>query len=296
MTGDYVPNQEIPVLAKRVYELSVLKPAELEERRWEALAILNAVYSSATPEGVAAAQNDKVKRWGKEIEAAGLLSRFDPKWHLKTDDGKPPVAQIALASALGNKSRDIRTRLQALQFIPEKDRPALVDMVKALEDEAWRGAKGEARDQFLDTMKKISKTWFENPWLTVLPYDGNPPPVSIMIENQGETHDGGWYDDPSDDTEWEKLKFGWREAIRTWNPTFLRDNPVSQFYLGVTNAAQQSFEAAANVAEGGKKAAEATGKILGWIPYVVTAIGAVGLASWALSFASSREQSARDSK
>ena len=134
-------------------------------------------------------------------------------------------------------------------------------------------------------MRSRSKTWFEDPWLTVLPYDGNPPPVSIMIENQGATHDGGWYDDPSDDTEWEKIKFGWQEAIRTWDVSFLRDNPASQFYLGVTNAASQAVETAASVAEGGKKAVEATSKILAWLPYIATGIAMLGVSTWAVTLA-----------
>ncbi len=45
-------NKDIAVLAKKVYELSVLSPAELDARKWEALLILNAVYSSATQAGI----------------------------------------------------------------------------------------------------------------------------------------------------------------------------------------------------------------------------------------------------
>lgn len=277
-------NQEIPVLAKKVYELSALKPAELEKRKWEALAILNAVYSSATPAGVAAAQAEKMTRWGKQIEAAGLLSRLDPQWHLRTDDGKPPAVKPALESAADNQSRDIRTRLQALLFVPEQDRPALADVVRALEDEAWRGATGDARDQFLNTMREVSKEWFKDPWTTILPFKGSPP-VSILIENQGETHDGGWYDDPSDDTALEKLYFGWKDAIRTWDVTFLRDNPVSQFYLGVSNVASEAADAAGSVAKGSKEGVEALGKILKWAPWVAAGVGTIGLTTWVVRIA-----------
>ena len=45
-------NKDIAVLAKKVYELSVLSVDALEARKWEALLILNAVYSSATPKGI----------------------------------------------------------------------------------------------------------------------------------------------------------------------------------------------------------------------------------------------------
>ncbi len=278
-------NQEIPILAKKIYELSALPADELEARKWEALLILNAAYSSATTEGIEKAKAEMEARWGDKMRAEGIVARLHPKWHLRTDDGRPPVMRIVLESAMNNPYRDLRTRLQALQFIPENERGPLTDVVRAFEDECWRGAKGEARDKFLDVMRSRSKTWFKDPWLTVLPYDGNPPPVSILIENQGTTHDGGWYDDPSDDTEWEKIKFGWQEAIRTWDVSFLRDNPVSQFYLGVSNAANQAVETAADVAEGGKKAVEATAKILAWLPYIATGIAVLGVSTWAVTIA-----------
>ena len=83
-------NKDIAVLAKKVYELSVLPVDALDARKWEALLILNAVYSSATPEGIDKANTDKVARWGAAIEQEGILSRMHPKWHLRTDDGKPP--------------------------------------------------------------------------------------------------------------------------------------------------------------------------------------------------------------
>lgn len=46
------------------------------------------------------------------------------------------------------------------------------------------------------------------------PTDSHPQ-LSILIDNQGETHDGGIFDDPTDDTEWEKVKFAWSDVIRT---------------------------------------------------------------------------------
>jgi hypothetical protein len=75
-------------------------------------------------------------------------------------------------------------------------------------------------------------------------------PLSILIDNQGATHDGGIYDDPADDTEWEKLKFGWADAIRTWDITFLRDNPLAQLYTNVETAASKAAETAGDVAGG----------------------------------------------
>lgn len=48
-------NRDIDVFGRKVPELSTLTPEQLEDRKWEALLILNAVYSAATPGGVAAA-------------------------------------------------------------------------------------------------------------------------------------------------------------------------------------------------------------------------------------------------
>jgi hypothetical protein len=64
-------NKDIAVLAKKVYELSILPIADLDARKWEALLILNAVYSSALPEGVAKANADKEARWGDAIRKDG---------------------------------------------------------------------------------------------------------------------------------------------------------------------------------------------------------------------------------
>lgn len=275
-------NMDIAVLAKKVYELTTLSPQQLEERKWQALLILNAVYSSATPDGVAKANADKEARWGDAIRKEGIMSALHPKWHLRTDDGKPPVVKLALESALDNPFRDFRTRLQALQFIAPEDREPLTDVVRAFEADVYAGAKGDAREQFITTMRSISKEWFKDPWLTVLPYDGNPPPISIMIENQGETHDGGWHDDPSDDTEEEKIKFAWDDAIRTWDVSFLRDNPLSQLYLTVESAASTAVETAGDVASGANEAAKGIAVILKWAPYVAAGIVVLGLTTASL--------------
>ncbi len=60
-------NKDIAVLAKKVYELSVLPVETLDARKWEALLIPNAVYSSATPDGIDKANADKAARWGVQI-------------------------------------------------------------------------------------------------------------------------------------------------------------------------------------------------------------------------------------
>ncbi len=274
-------NKDIAVLAKKIYELSVLSPAELESQKWQALLLLNAVYSAATPAGVAAATADRVARWGAQITAEGILSALHPKWHLRTDDGKPPVARIALESALTNPHRDLRTRLAALQFIPPEERGPLDDLVRALAADAFSGATGDARTQYLDVMRGLSTTWFKQPWLTVLPREDDVPPLSILIENQGTTHDGGIYDaDPSDD-----YLLGWEHAIRTWNVDFLRDNPLAQLYNSVESAASTAAETAGAVVGGANEAVKGIGLILKWAPFALAGIGVVGLTALVLAAA-----------
>ena len=278
-------NKDIAVLAKKVYELSVLSPEQLDASKWEALLIVNAVYSSATPDGVAKANADKEARWGDAIRKEGLLSALHPKWHLRSDDGKPPVIKIALESAWDNPRRDLRTRLQALLFVPPADRAPLTDLVRALTADAFNHATGDARNAYLDVMRGISPTWTKDPWLTVLPHEDHSPPVLILIDNQGSTHDGGMYDDPADDSEWEKVKFGWADAIRTWDITFLRDNPLAQLYLGVESAAATVAETAGAVASGTNEAAKGIATLIKWAPYAAAGIAVVGLTAVALAAA-----------
>ena len=276
-------NKDIAVLAKKVYELSVLSPVELDARKWEALLILNAVYSSATPDGIDKANADKETRFGVQIKQEGILSMMHPKWHLRTDDGKPPAARFALESALSNPSRDLRARLATLQFIAPADRASLDDLARALVADAFNGAKGEAREQYLDVMHARSKTWSSQPWLIVIPYDGNPPAVMTLIDNQGSTHDGGIYDDPADDTEWDKLS--WANAVRTWNVDFLRDNPLAKLYVTVDTAVNKAVETAGEVAGGANEAAKGIAAILKWAPYVLAGIATIGLTAAVLAAA-----------
>lgn len=270
-------NRDIAVLARKVYELSVLTPAQLDDRKWEALLILNAVYSASTPDGVAAAHADKEARWGDAIRKEGLLAALHPKWHLRVDDGKPPVVKHALESALGNPHRDLRVRLQALQFIAPADRGPLTDLARALVADAYRGATGEARTRYVDVMRARSATWFRDPWLIVLPHGKDPPGVLILIDHQGSTHDGGLHDDAADDTEWEKLKFGWADAIRTWDVDFLRDNPLAQFYLGADAVADAAADVAGDLAGGVQDAAKGAAALLKWAPYVAAGVAVFGL-------------------
>lgn len=263
-------NRDIAVLAKKIYELSTLTPAALDERKWEALLIVSAVLSSATADGIARTNADKELRWGDAIRKEGLLAALHPKWHLRSDDGKPPVIKLALESALDNQNRDLRTRLQALQLIAPADREPLTDLARSLVADAFKGATGDARNQYVDVMRSRSSTWFREPWLIVLPYEGQPPGVLILIDNQGSTHDGGIHDDPSDDTEWEKTRFGWADAIRTWDGDFLRDNPLAKFYLGTQSTAE-------DIASGANDAVKGIATLLKWAPYAAAGIAVIGL-------------------
>ncbi len=276
-------NKDIAVLAKKVYELSVLPVAELDARKWEALLILNAVYSSATKDGIAKANADKEARWGDKIREEGILYMLHPKWHLRTDDGKSPAARFALQSALTNPSRDLRTRLAVLMLIPEADRGPLTDLVRALNADAWDGALTDARLEYGDVMRSIDKYWTKNPWLTVLPHEGRPP-ISILLDNQGVINDGSMWDkDPTDDP---LLASAWDNAIRTWDIDFLRDNPLAVLFTKVENAASNIVNTAGDVADGAQQAAKSLAKILAWAPYVVAGIGTLGLATLVLTAAS----------
>ena len=276
-------NKDIAVLAKKVYELSLLSPAELDARKWEALLILNAVYSSATQAGIDKANADKMARFGAQIEQEGILSKMHPKWHLRTDDGKPPAARFALETALSNPSRDLRARLATLQFIAPADRPPLDDLARAFIADAFAGAKGAAREQYIDVMRSRSATWFREPWPIVLPHEGTPPAVMILLDNQGTTHDGGIYDDPSDDTALDRMS--WAHAVRTWDVDFLRDNPLAKLYVNVDSAVNKVVDTAGDLAGGANEAARSLANILKWAPYVLAGIATVGVTAAVLAAA-----------
>jgi len=276
-------NKDIAVLAKKVYELSVLPVAELDARKWEALLILNAVYSSATKDGIAKANADKEARWGNQIREEGILYMLHPKWHLRTDDGKPPAARFALQSALTNPNRDLRSRLAALLLIPEPDRGPLADLVRALNADAWDGALTDARLRYSDVLRGIDRYWTKNPWLTILPHEGSPP-IMILIDNQGVINDGSIFDkDKADDP---LLAAAWDNAIRTWDIDFLRDNPLAVLFTNVESGASKIVDTAGEVADGTQQAAKSLAKILAWAPYVVAGIGTLGLATLVLTAAS----------
>jgi hypothetical protein len=196
-----------------------------------------------------------------------------PKWHLRTDDGKPPAARHALESALTNPTRDLRARLATLQFIAPADRPPLGDLARALITDAFTGAQGVARQQYLDAVARL-KTRFTDPWPIVLASEGELPPVMTLIDNQGGAlNDGGVFDDtPADDTPW-------AHAVRTWDVDFLRDNPLAQLYQGVGDG----VVTAGQFAQGANEAVKGIATLLKWAPYVLAGIGAIGATALVLA-------------
>lgn len=264
-------NKDVAVLGKKIYELSALSLDELEKVKWEALVLLTAVYGAATPSGIAGSNKERETRWSAKIKSEGLLSQLDPKWHLRTDDGKPPAVLPALVSAIDNPNRDMNSRLGVLLTVPETDREPLTDLVRSLSADAWARATGDARNKYVDVLRKIDPYWSKKPWLTVLPSKENNdyPPISILIDNPGETHDGGIHDNPEDDTLLEQ----WSNGIRTWDVDFLRDNPLAQLYTGASGISDDVLSGAGDVLSGAKDAAKSLAKIIAWAPVVLSGVG-----------------------
>jgi hypothetical protein len=59
-------------------------------------------------------------------------------------------------------------------------------------------------------------------------------------------HEAG--DDPSNDTKWEQLKFGWADAIKRWDGEILRTNPAAQFYLFAEKTAENTSKSVSTLA------------------------------------------------
>lgn len=264
-------NKDVAVLGKKIYELSALSLDELEKVKWEALVLLTAVYGAATPSGIAGSNKERETRWSAKIKSEGLLSQLDPKWHLRTDDGKPPAVLPALVSAIDNPNRDMNSRLGVLLTVPESDREPLTDLVRSLSADAWARATGDARNKYVDVLRKIDPYWSKKPWLTVLPSKENKdfPPISILIDNPGDTHDGGIHDNPEDDTLLEQ----WSNGIRTWDVDFLRDNPLAQLYTGASGITDDVLSGAGDVLSGAKDAAKSLAQIIAWAPVVLSGVG-----------------------
>lgn len=240
-----IPNEDIKALAKQAYELAHLPESERPAHRWEAMAVTGQIISAATAAGQAAAQAELEARWGAKIRAQGLAALADPWWYLRADDGRPPVIAGLIESAMLNPDRPLASILRSFAAVDPGEREALTDQVRAFLGRAFAGALGDARMRYVDVMRSRPEfNWPRDPWAAVLPYSQNDPPAQILVDNQGKTHDGGMFDDPTDDTLLEKLKFGARDALWEWGPALLKYNPPALLYQGVAGAAEAGAEAA----------------------------------------------------
>ena len=106
----------------------------------------------------------------------------------------------------------------------------------------------------------------------------------MLIENQGATHDGGFYDDPADDTVLET----WRNSIKSWNVDFLRDNPLAVLYSKVDSVATTAVETAGAVATGANEAVKGLATVLKWAPYVAAGVSAIALTGVVLAAVKAR--------
>lgn len=239
-----VLNEDIRALARQAYELANLPEPQRPDHRWEALAVTGQLISAATPAGQKAAQAAMETRWGAKIRAQGLAALADPWWYLRADDGHPPVIADLIESAMTNPDRPLASVLRSFAAVDPGEREALTDQVRAFLGRAFAGALGDARMRYIDVMRSRPEfNWPKDPWAAVLPYPQNDPPAQILVDNQGKTHDGGMFDDPTDDTLLENLKFGARDALWEWGPALLKYNPPALLFQGTAGAAEAGAKA-----------------------------------------------------
>jgi len=240
-----VINEDIRALAKRAFELAELPVSDRAANTLEALSVNGQIVGAATPAGIERAKAETEARWGAAIRKVGLAAILDPWWYLRSDDGKPPVIAGLIESAMTNPDRPLGSVLRSFATVEPDKRAVLTDQVRAFLGRAFEGALADARLRYVDVMRSRPEfKWPHDPWAAVLPYPQNDPPAQILVDNQGQTHDGGMFDDPSDDTTWEKVKFGAKEAAWAWGPALLKYNPPALFYQGAAAAAGEAAEAA----------------------------------------------------
>jgi hypothetical protein len=239
-----VINEDIRALAKRAFELAELPVSDRPAHTLEALSLNGQIVGAATPAGIERAKAETEARWGAAIRKVGLAALVDPWWYLRSDDGKPPVIAGLIESAMTNPDRPLGSVLRSFAAVEPDKRAVLTDQVRAFLGRAFEGALADARLRYVDVMRSRPEfKWPSDPWAAVLPYPQNDPPAQILVDNQGKTHDGGMFDDPGDDTAWEKVKFGAKEAAWTWGPTLLKYNPPALFYQGAAAAAGEAADA-----------------------------------------------------
>ena len=239
-----VINEDIRALAKRAFELAELPVSDRAANTLEALSVNGQIVGAATPAGIERAKAETEARWGAAIRKVGLSAIVDPWWYLRSDDGKPPVIAGLIESAMTNPDRPLASVLRSFATVEPDKRAVLTDQVRAFLGRAFEGALADARLRYVDVMRSRPEfKWPHDPWAAVLPYPQNDPPAQILVDNQGQTHDGGMFDDPSDDTTWEKVKFGAKEAAWAWGPALLKYNPPALFYQGAAVAAGEAADA-----------------------------------------------------
>lgn len=240
-------NEDVKVMAKSAMVLSDLPVSEQAARTWEAVQVTGSILSAAPDPAIEAFQAELKQRWAPEIAAMeaklwqeGPSALAGMPWlYLRKSDGKPPAIASLLEAALTNKNRNPRDVLLSLQNVPPASREAVSDQVRAFLGEAFGKATGLARDQYITLMRsKPSFNWPKDPWAAVLPIPGGSvvynvdAPVELLLENVGETNDGGIYDsDPTDDPFWVDL-------IRNWDGEILNTNPAAIFFKSTVGAVE----------------------------------------------------------
>jgi hypothetical protein len=71
-------------------------------------------------------------------------------------------------------------------------------------------------------------------------------------------------------------KFGWADAIRTWDVDFLRDNPLAQFYLGPRRPLLGGRDRRRHRL-GRQRGGQELATMLKWAPYAAAGIAVIGL-------------------
>lgn len=270
---------EVLALAKLVDELSLLPPDKFEARKWEALFLVGSLFNASTPAAQAQAKADLKARWETTWKQEGglgnlLAPELNAKWWFKTSDGKPPALQPLLESALVNPSRSPASRVQLLQSIPKERRPEFEPLARLVYSDLANNA-GPYNMDFIVALKAIVKQRFNHddvakvsPWVYYDPYNGQPAPMEILVKNQV-----GYSEQDVGQSEWEKKRLEeipfWKNAIADWNVTWLRDNPLSAFYLGVA-------EGAGKVVKGVDDFIESSANTLGYIPYIALGLAILG--------------------
>jgi hypothetical protein len=177
-------NKDIAVLAKKVYELSVLPVRSSTPASGRRCSSSTRSTARRPPRASTRPTPTRSARWGAAIRRRAFSPACTPSGTCAptTASRRPPATPSSRPSQ--TRARDLRARLATLQFIAPADRPPLEDLARALISDAFNGAKGEAREQYLDAARSRGPTGFASPGRSCS-REGGPPPVMILIDNQG---------------------------------------------------------------------------------------------------------------